>query len=66
VLTGGQGSRERVGFAAGGVVDLGSADVVDGQDEVIAAELAFPLQELLHLVAAVGAAEEAGGDDDQQ
>jgi hypothetical protein len=66
VLPGGQGGREQVSVAVGGVVDLWSADVVDGQDEVVAAESAFPVQEPLGFCAAVRAAEEAGGDDDQQ
>jgi hypothetical protein len=66
VLPGGQDARERVGVAAAGVIDLRGADVVDGQDEVVPAELAFPVQELLRLGPAMGAAEEAGGDDDQQ
>ena len=66
VLPRGQGAGQRVGVAAVRVVDLRGADVVDRQDEVIAVELALPVQELPDLGAAVRAAEEDRGNDGQQ
>ena len=60
VLPRGQHGGQRIAVPAGRVVDLGGADVVDRQDEVVAAEFAFAFQELLDFGAAVGLRKKPG------